>query len=56
MIFEMSFLTNWNTWQEARKSLKLLGVIQTRFKFQIFLRDLIPGFKTSKLLRKLAGI
>ena len=45
-----------NTWQKARKWLKLLGVIQTCFKFQIFLTDLIPGFNTSKFPKKLATI
>ena len=45
-----------NTWQKARKWLKLLGAIQTCFKFQIFFTDLIPGFNTSKFLKKPATI
>ena len=45
-----------NTWQKARKWLKLLGVIQTCFKFQIFWTDLIPGFNTSKFLIKPGAI
>ena len=44
------------TWQKARKWLKLLGVIQTCFKFQIFWTDLISGFNPSKFLIKPAVI
>ena len=41
-----------NTCQKEWKWLKLLGVIQTCFKFQTFLTDLIPGFNTSKISEK----
>ena len=58
MIFEISFLMNGffiNTWQKEWKWLKFLGVIQTCFKFQIFLTDLIPGFNTSFQISEKTG-
>ena len=45
-----------NTWQKAWKWRKLLGVIQTCFKFQIFLTDLIPEFNNCKFLKILSII
>ena len=61
VIWYLKYHSSWmnffiNTWQKEWKWLKLLGVIQTCFKFQTFLTDLIPGFNTSKFLKKLAII
>ena len=56
MVCEMSFLTNAtpDSKPENRKNSQF-GVIQTCFKFQIFLTDLIPRCNTSKFLKEPAG-
>ena len=56
VIWYLKYHSSWTYFYKHLTERMKFGVIQTCFKFQIFLTDLIPGFNTSKFLKKLAII